>query len=193
MTEPRYEVPLLEDHDHEEHVPAEAEGMAGVVLFLAAVAFIAIAPFATRLPPAGKPWYLAPVNWPILSLGISAIAGAILVWRFVSAWRTSGDPAFRDRALWAFGAFRGALEYSLYFCFYLVGVAWLGFAIATLLFLQLLVWRAGLRGRRWVLTALAVTIAIVIVFRLGIGLWFPLPPLFKLLPAPAANVLVGVL
>jgi hypothetical protein len=95
--------------------------------------------------------------------------------------------------MWAFGGMSGALEYSLWFCMYLVAVAWLGFAVATLLFLQFVVWRSGLRGARWVVTALLVTVAIVVVFRLGIGLWFPLPPLFKLLPAWVGNTLGGVL
>ena len=177
----------------EEHVPAEAEGMAGVVLFLAALILIALAPFATRPPPAGRAWFLAPVNWPLLSLGMASIAGAVLAWRFVAAWRADGGETFRRNALWAFGGFGGALEYSLYFCIYLIGVAWLGFTIATLIFMQVTIWRSGLRGRVWVSTGIAVTLAIVVIFRLGIGLWFPLAPLFKLFPAWVGNSLGGVL
>lgn len=195
MSETRLEgaLPDAEDHELEEHIPAEAEGMAGVVLFAVAVFLIALAPFATRSQPAGKPWFLAPINWPLLSLGMAAIAGAILAFRFLREWRTADGAAFRENALWAFGGFRGALEYSLYFCLYLVGVSWLGFGIATLLFMQVTIWRSGLRGRRWMLAGVAVTIAIIVIFRLGIGLWFPLAPLYKLFPSWVGNLVGGVL
>ena len=200
MTEPRYEGPITTDpdhlesgHDFDEVIPAEAEGLAGVVLFSVALALIVVAPFATRLPPADKAWYLAPINWPLLSLGMAAIAGAIMAWRFAAAWRADGGPGFRTRALWAFGGFRGALEYSAWFCLYLVGVSLVGFGIATLVFLQYVVWRSGLRGRTWMLTALGVAVAIIVIFRLGVGLWFPLAPLFKLFPAWVGNMLGGVL
>ena len=58
---------------------------------------------------------------------------------------------------------------------------------------QVTIWRSGLRGRVWVSAGIAVTLAIVVIFRLGIGLWFPLAPLFKLLPAWVGNSLGGVL
>ena len=41
--------------------------------------------------------------------------------------------------------------------------------------------------------ALLVTVAIVIIFRLGIGLWFPLAPVFRLMPAWVGNTLGGIL
>lgn len=195
MTEPRHQGPASTEpeHDFDEAIPAEAEGMAGTILFAAALILIVVAPFATRLQPAGKPWYLAPINWPLLSLGMAAVAGAIMAWRFASVRRADSGPDFRARALWAFGGFRGALEYSAWFCLYLVGVSFVGFGIATLVFLQFVVWRSGLRGRAWMLTALCVGVAIIVIFRLGIGLWFPLAPLFKLFPAWVGNSLGGVL
>lgn len=190
---PGSELEIVENDD-EEIVPVEAEGMAATVLLVATLALIALAPFATRAQPAGKAWYLAPINWPLFSLGIAALAGAGLAWRFVTAWRAAPDRfAFRANALWAFGRTSFAFEQSFYFCLYLLAVAWIGFTIATVLFLQFIVWRSGLRGMRWVLSTLAVAVAIVLVFRFGIGLWFPLSPLLKLFPAWVGNSLGGVL
>lgn len=190
---PGSELEIVEDEE-EEQVPPEAEGMASTVLLAVILILMAMAPFATRPQPAGKAWFLAPINWPLLSLGLAAIAGGVLVWRFVGAWRSAPDAAaFRANAFWAFGGMRPAFEYSLYFCAYLFAVGWIGFSIATLLFLQFVVWRAGLRGRRWVITVFLVTIGIVVVFRLGIGLWFPLSPLLKLFPAWVGNSLGGIL
>lgn len=190
--------PLSGDSDHidddDEIIPAEAEGMAATVLLAVVLVLIALAPFATRAQPAGKAWYLAPVNWPLFSLGMAAFAGAAIVWRFVKAWRAVPDPAaFRANVLWAFGGMGIALEYSLYFCIYLLAVAWLGFSIATLVFLEFVVWRSGLRGPKWVLATFLVTVGIIVVFRLGIGLWFPLSPLLKLFPAWVGNSLGGFL
>jgi hypothetical protein len=190
---PGSELEVVED-EAEEVVPPEAEGMAATVLLCATLLLIALAPFATRPQPAGKAWYLAPINWPLFSLGMAAIAGAVLAWRFLRARRAAPDAReFRANALSAFGGLAFALEYSLYFCAYLFAVAWVGFGIATLAFLQFAIWRAGLRGRRWVLAAFIVGVAIIVIFRLGIGLWFPLPPLYQLFPAWVGNLFGSVL
>ncbi|AUX78394.1 tripartite tricarboxylate transporter TctB family protein [Sinorhizobium fredii] len=178
----------------DEVVPPAAEGLAAAIFCGATIVLIALAPFATRPQPIDKGWYLAPVNWPLLSLALALVSGAILSWRFWSAFRSTPDrDAFRRASLWAFGGMGAAIEYSAYFCAYLVGVTYLGFAIATVLFLQFVAWRSGLRGRKWVLTTLAVAAGIVVIFRLGIDLWFPLAPIFKLLPAWVGNSLGGVL
>jgi hypothetical protein len=190
---PGSEMEIVED-ETEEVVTPEAEGMAVTVLLGITLVLMLLAPFATRPQPVGKAWYLAPINWPLFSLGIAAVAGAVLAWRFLRAWRAAPDAGvYRTNALSAFGGLAFALEYSLYFCAYLIAVGWVGFGIATLVFLQFVVWRAGLRGRSWVLATVLVTIAIVVIFRLGIGLWFPLAPLFKLFPAWVGNFLGGVL
>jgi hypothetical protein len=190
---PGSELEIVESDD-EEIVPPEAEGMAATTLLAAVLVLIALAPFATRSQPVGKAWYLAPINWPLFSLGIAALAGILLAWQFFAAWRAAPDrTAFRGNARWAFGGMSRALEYSFYFCLYLLAVAWIGFSIATLIFLQFIVWRSGLRGLKWVLSTLCVTVAIVIIFRLGIGLWFPLSPLLKRFPAWVGNNLGGFL
>ncbi len=190
---PGTELEIAED-DHDEVVPPEAEGFAATVLFAIAAILATLAPFATRPQPPGRGWYLAPVNWPLVSLGLVLLAGGILVWRHFRARSGAPDRAAFDRAsLSAFDGMRGAIEYSLWFCLYLLGVSYLGFAIATLVFLQLVAWRAGLRGWKWVATAFLVTVGIVVIFRLGIGLWFPLAPIFRLMPAWVGNTLGGVL
>lgn len=190
---PGIELEIVESDD-DEIIPAEAEGMAATVILAVVLVLLALAPFATRAQPSGKAWFLAPVNWPLFSLGMAAIAGAAIVWPFIKAWRAAPDPvAFRANASWAFGGMGVALEYSLYFCIYLMAVAWLGFSIATLVFLEFVVWRSGLRGAKWVLATFLVTVGIVVVFRLGIGLWFPLSPLMKLFPAWVGNSLGGFL
>lgn len=184
---PGTELEIVED-ELDEVVPAEAEGFSALILTAASMILIVLAPFATSPQPAGKGWYLAPIAWPLVSLGMAIVAGAALSWQFLKAFRGARDrKAFRTKTLWAFGGLVEAFEYALYFCVYMVAVSYLGFAIATLLFLEFVIWRAGLRGTKWVLTGLFTTVAIVVIFRVGIGLWFPLAPLFKLLPDWVGN------
>ncbi|WP_126974743.1 tripartite tricarboxylate transporter TctB family protein [Frigidibacter oleivorans] len=186
---PGSELEIVED-DHEETVPPEAEGLASTIFLIVAIALLLLAPMATQSQPEGRGWYLAPVAWPLVSLGMAAIAGLVLAWGFLRDLGRSQDrTAFLSQAGWAFGGSAQAIEYALYFCVYLAAVSWLGFGIATLIFLVFVTWRAGLRGRKWVLTACCVTAGIVLVFRVGIGLWFPLAPVFELLPDWLGNTL----
>lgn len=190
---PPGETDAAED-SHDEVVPREAEGLSTTILCTLALVLIALAPIATRPQPPGRAWFLAPANWPLINLGIVLIAGGALVWQFFILWRGAADRKdFWDRAFWSFGGMGRALEYSLWFCLYLWSVGQIGFAISTLIFLQFTVWRSGLRGWKWMLTALLVALAIILVFRVGIGLWFPLAPLFRLMPAWVGNTFGGVL
>ena len=190
---PGSELEIIED-DHEEIVPPEAEGLASTIFLIVTLVLLILAPFATEPQPEGRGWYLAPVGWPLVSLGMAAFAGLVLAWAFLRDLARSADKGkFLAQAMWAFGGTPQAIEYALYFCMYLVGVAYLGFGIATLIFLVFVTWRAGLRGRRWVLTACCVAVGLVLVFRVGIGLWFPLAPIFRYLPDWVGNTLGSVL
>lgn len=184
---------IIEDTT-EQVAPPPAEGLAALVFTGVALFLLVLAPVETQPQPADKGWYLAPVNWPVISLLLAVVSGAVLSWRFFAEYGTTADKAlFRRQAFSAFDGLGRALEYSFWFCLYMAGVSYLGFALATLAFMQLVIWRAGLRGAKWVLTAILITLAIVIIFRLGIGLWFPLAPIFKLLPAWVGNTFGSVL
>lgn len=180
--------------EFEEIVPPGAEGMAAAILAAISLVLLVLAPFATRAQPADKGWYLAPVNWPIICLTLSLGAGAVLVWRFVKYWKAADNSDAMRREAWsAFDGMGPALEYSLYFAIYLVLIAYLGFGISTIAFLQFVVWRSGLRTRKWAAVAFLVAVGIILIFRVGIDLWFPLAPIFKLFPPSVANTLGGIL
>ena len=69
------------------------------------------------------------------------------------------------------------------------GVGLIGFTLASILFMQILYYMSGLRGAKWSLIGLAVTVAIVLAFRVGLGIWFPLPPIMLLFPDWIGNAL----
>jgi hypothetical protein len=171
------------DPDSEEAPHPEAQALVGGVFFFFAAVMIALTPFATRPARIDKGWWMEPAAWPLLTLAIVLVASAVEVAKLVGAARAVADKdAVRDRALWAFRGLRPSLEYALYFCIYLFIVGYLGFALSSLIFLEFVVWRAGLRSWRWALAAFLFVVAIVLAFRVGIELWFPLAPIYEFAP-----------
>ncbi len=168
---------------------ATPEGAAavGLVAALLAAGLLAVAPFAAKPVPEGKQWFLAPVNWPVLSLVLMAVTGLALA-----------APLLRGGYSWtrAGAAFEGmlpALGYSLLFCGYLVLLSFAGFAISSLTFGQLCLWLAGLRSLKWTLWNLTFTAALIVILRIGMGMYFPFAPLFKLMPPWLGNFLGSIL
>ncbi len=176
------------DHELSAVPPKEAEGVIAVVSLALAAALLVAAPFVTRAQPADKAWFLAPVLGPVFSLLVMAVPAAFLSWKWMAAYRGANDRAsYLRKSRWAFGEFTLAIEYGAYFCAYLWIIHYAGFAISTFLFGQLCLYRSGLRSRRWIAANLAFTVVLVIVLRVMLGLWFPMAPVFKLLPASIGN------
>jgi hypothetical protein len=176
--------------DHGEAVPPEAEGSIALLAFASVVALLLAAPFATRAQPPDKAWFLAPINAPVLALMVMGVPAAFMSWRWLRAYRHAPNQRFYLlRSRWAFADLPGAIEYIIYFCGYLWAISYVGFAISTLLFGQLCLWRSGLGGWRWTLANLAFAAGLVVLLRGVLGLWFPMAPLFKLLPPSLGNAL----
>lgn len=181
------------DPDSDDAPPATA-GMAAAALSLAALVLLLLAPVATRRAPMERGWFLEPIVWPLVALGMALLAGTVLLGRFALAWhRSPYRPAFWRQAWAAFDGMGRALEYTVYFCLFLWAVGYLGFALGSLIFLQVMFWRAGLRGWKWIGIATLITVALVAIFRVGIGIWFPLAPIFRLLPDWVGNSVGSVL
>lgn len=173
------------DDESEEHVEPEAEGLALSLFLCFALLMLFIAPFATRAAPQDKGWFQEPIVWPLVVLGIAVVAGLSPMRRF---WSLRHRHGFVSRAMTAFDGMKRALLQAVLFCVYLVGIAATGFSVASLLYLQLLFWLSGLRGGKWPLIALGIGVAIIAVFRVGLGIWFPLPSIMYLLPKEFGNV-----
>ncbi len=173
------------DPTHDEHaeIPVEAQLAFAAALLILAVVLLVLVPFQTRPAPAGKGWYLQPHTWPIFSLLLVAIPAAIQTVALIRRARKARDRAvFRKRALWAFGDLRLTIEYSLYFLVYLYAIGYVGFALSTLVFGQVCLWRAGLRSLNWALANLGFTLVLVLGLRVGMDLWFPVAPLYEYFP-----------
>lgn len=173
-------VPMPDDPEHVEFVHPEAQGMIAFVFAALACTLLALLPVATRPAPMHKGWWVEPATWPVFTLTITLVAALVQVLPWLRAGLRSPDRAeFARRSLWAFGNLRPALEYSAIFLVYLFALEWAGFALSSFVFLQVVVWRAGLRGTAWRLKAALFVVLVVIVFRVGIGLWFPMAPIYE--------------
>lgn len=187
--------------DHIDHIPTaadaeteafdediipEASCLASSLFWTLALLALAALPFATV--PGKRPlgWVQEPWSWPFIALSVALIGGfgqvlgALAARKNVAAWA---------RAKSAFDGMGGSLVYAAMFLGYIGAVGVLGFTMASVLFMQLIYLVCGLRGWKWSLTAFCVAAVIVLTFRVGLGIWFPLPPVMQLFPDWVGNSL----
>lgn len=187
----------MDNHEHDtahEAPTRDTEAMLGLACLVIAVVLLVLLPFATRGQPADKAWFLSPRNTPLIGILMVGLPGLVLSLRLLRGWRAALDPrAYIAKARWAFGDLAPAIGYTLLFCAYMALVPLAGFAISTLIFGQVCLWFAGLHGAAWAFWNLVFVVVIVLVLRVGLGLWFPYAPIFSLLPASVGNVLSSYL
>ncbi|MFM2282489.1 MAG: hypothetical protein RLZZ444_4720 [Pseudomonadota bacterium] len=182
-------IPTAVDADtqqFEDEVTPEAGSVAGSIFWLFAVLALALLPLATVPGKRQLGWIQEPWSWPFIVLIFALIGGGGLVLEFFAL---RGRPGFSVKAREAFSGMGRSLQYALAFLAYLGAVTLIGFTLASIIFMQVLYFMSGLRSMKWRLIGLAVTVAIVLAFRIGLGIWFPLPPLMALFPDWVGNTL----
>jgi hypothetical protein len=173
-----------EAHSFDDEVIPEASYMASSLFWMAAVLALAALPVATVAGKRALGWVQEPWSWPFITLSVALIGGSGHVLRTLSAIKD--EQAWR-RAISAFDGLGWSFVYAAMFLTYVGSVGILGFTISSVLLMQALYFVSGLRGLRWSLTAFAVTVVIVLMFRVGLGIWFPLPPVMQLFPDWVGN------
>lgn len=179
---------------HVDHIPTPADAetdsfddeVSPTALNLAATLFcvfaalaLAVLPWAVVQGRRDLGWFQEPWSWPFIALTAALLGGLIQPLRLWSL-RKGTDFAAECRA--AFDGMGQSMLYAASFLAYLGAVAVLGFTIASLIYMQGLYRMSGLRGGKWSVIALLVTVAIVAAFRVGLGIWFPYPSLLQILP-----------
>jgi hypothetical protein len=169
---------------HDSDDANRVESLALTAVF-AAVSFglLLLLPVATRSGPASAGWWTQPWLMPGIALGLLAAANAISLWRALADLRAS--PPRPDEIGGALSAMRGwlrPLEFFVYFFAYILALGRAGYFLSTLVFIQFLLWRTGLRSPRWIVAGLGAALAMTVVFRWGLGIWVPTADLYGLLP-----------
>lgn len=187
--------------DHIDHVPSPADAETGsfddevtpealnfaASLFWAfSILALAVLPLAVEKGRRDLGWFQEPWSWPFIVLSAGLVGGAVQPWRL---WALRKGRDFATNLRGSFDGMGRSLVYSLTFLVYLGGVALLGFTVASVIYMQVLYWISGLRGGKWPLIALLVALGIVAAFRVGLGIWFPYPPLLQILPDWVGNTL----
>ena len=173
-----------ETDSFEEEVAPEALNLSATLFWSFALLAVAVLPWAVEKGRRDLGWEQEPWSWPFIALSVGLIGGAVLPLRLLG---------LRKKAGFAAAGMGRSLVYAGAFLVYLGGVALLGFTIASLIFMQALYWISGLRGGKWPLIALLVTVAIVLAFRVGLDIWFPTPPFLQLFPGWVAGAIGGYL
>lgn len=189
MAEPLDHIATIADADaeaFEEEIIPEANNLATALFWAFALICLLLLPLATVSGKRNLGWVQEPWSWPLITLSAGLIGGFGPFRAWLSDRRR---PEAQAKAALAFDGMGRAMVYALGFLCYIGGVSFLGFTLASAIFMQGLLYVSGLRGARWVLIGLAVVGTIVLAFRVGLGIWFPLPPVMQIFPDWVGNTL----
>ena len=168
----------------EEQDANRLESLALTAIFTAiSVVLLATISLATRYGPENSGWWTRPALAPGMALALLVFANVLTLWRDFAALRTypATDAEWAEARANILGWFK-PLEYLGYFSVYLFALQHLGYFPATLIFINGLLFRSGLRSARWMLTGALASVALVLIFRVGLGVWMPAPEVYDLFP-----------
>lgn len=160
------------------------ESLALTLIFtLISVALLSTITFATRHGPEASGWWTRPALAPGVALGLLVLANCLTLWRELADLRaTPASHAERIEARTKILGWLRPVEYLGYFAIYLFALQHLGYFPATLIFILGLLVRSGLRSPRWLLAGAGASVAMVLIFRIGLGVWMPAPEVYDLFP-----------
>ena len=168
----------------EDTVQDDVPGRMIVALFFLVFgsAGLALMPYQTGTSPGDEGWFTQPWLMPLLTLGLLTAVSLIYT---VRLWRNRKN----SNAALAGGALAGELwmwlrsaEFFLWYVAYIVALGVVGYGFSTFVFIAGLGFRIGLRQPKWLLAALAATLGMTLLFRLGLEIWVPPADLYNILP-----------
>jgi hypothetical protein len=168
------------------------ESMALAVIFSGiSGALLLLLGSATRAGSADADWWTRPALAPAAALTVLVAANLATLLRDLADLRRR-PPTVEERAeAWdRFAGWLRPLEFLAYYAAYVWAIRHVGYFPASLVFVSGLLVRVGLGQARWLLSGAAFALALVGVFRIGLGIWMPTPGLYDLAPAGLRTVLL---
>ncbi|MGL4281024.1 MAG: tripartite tricarboxylate transporter TctB family protein [Albidovulum sp.] len=146
---------------------------------------------ATKQGSANAGWWTRPALAPGVALALLLLANFLSLFRALSELRAAPATAeeWADARAKVMGWLR-PFEFLAYFAAYLWAIHGIGYVGATLAFVLWLLFRVGLRTPAWLLVGVALVAALVLIFRIGLGVWMPAPPLYDLFPEGVREILI---
>ena len=120
----------------------------------------------------------------LLVMGLPAVILSVVSYRQMR----SGIDLESPRIIVA--GFHRCCEFAVWFLFYVYIIRWVGYLMATLLFMPALSLRVGFRGVRWMVTAALIGLVIVLLFRTGLQVRLPDGYIYGYLPPEFRNFMI---
>lgn len=160
------------------------ESLALTLIFtVISTALLSTIAIATRYGPESAGWWTRPALAPGVALSLLVLANGLTLWRELADLRaTPASLTERAEARVKILGWLRPIEYLAYFAIYLFALQHLGYFPATLIFILGLLVRSGLRSPRWLLVGGLTSVALVLIFRVGLGVWMPAPEVYDLFP-----------
>ena len=147
--------------------------------FLTALAAALVLPEQAKFLP-DKTLVAQPGLWPAIGVGMMVVFGAA---HLLSTWNAPRLPGrLQEVLVWA-----RSLEFVAWFTAYVLSVPVVGHLPATLMLSLLLALRLGYRTGRALLAAALFAVAVVLIFRTGLGVRIPAGALYDYLPDAIRN------
>ena len=174
----------FDEESAQEGVPGRA--VVALLFLVFGAGGLALMPFQTGTSPGAEGWFTQPWLMPLLTLGLLSAVSLIYVvifWRSGEFARSkmTGTALAGEVWIWLKSA-----EFFAWYVAYIVLLGVIGYGLSTFLFVACLGLRVGLRQPKWLLAALGATLAMVLLFRLGLEIWVPPADLYDLLPKTVA-------
>jgi hypothetical protein len=168
------------------------ESLALAVIFsIVSLALLLAIGVATRAGSSQADWWTRPAFAPAVALSVLAGANALTLLRGLRDLRARPPTlAERAEARERFAGWLRPVEFLAYYAVYVWAIRHVGYFPASLLFVSGLLVRSGLGQPRWLLWGFAFCLALVGVFRIGLGVWMPAPALYELFPGAVRSVLL---
>ena len=133
---------------------------------------------------------LQPRFWPAVVLAALTFFSGL---HLMQSWLARRDPDHPDPSPVPLGEllrWLRPLEYALYFVAYAASIPWLGYLLATVLFMPLLGLRTGIRSPSGLCLLAGIGVGIVLVFKTGLEVRMPPGALYELFPPAVRNFLI---
>lgn len=152
-----------------------------LVFFVFAVFLLSMLSSETRYS-SGKQLFAQPRFWPGAAVLGMVLFGLGHLW---NCFKTRGGKVGPELFLWI-----RSLEYLTWFMAYVFVVPLIGYLLATVVFMVLLVFRLGYRSSRMLIKAAIVGLIVVLIFKTGLAVRIPGGAVYEYLPQALRSFMI---
>jgi len=143
-----------------------------IYIFVITLILILLYPTQTKEMTSSRGWFTQPYVAPLFGLSILGVFSFIKSVLYIKNTHDLSDFSF-DVLMTALSNYRVMIITSVLFFIYVSSISLIGFFFSTLIFVHLLLWLSRLLSPFWSLWAFLTVIGVVLIFRVGVNIWFP--------------------